>query len=777
MVRSDRWWRHKVPPVVAVAAISIGLNSEPATVRDLRDLVLVLVSVVGVAAFGHLVNDWSDIEADARGGKTNLLAQLTASGRLRLVAASLLLGLAPWWWLPHRPGARAALAVEIALLIAYSVPPIRLKARGWMGAVADASYAYAVPFVLVFLLFAPDDRSGGHIAAIAVLATWGMLGGLRGILWHQLDDLEADRAAGVATFAARLGRRRTETVVASVLLPFEMLAGLALVVLADTPWLPWIIGAFLVWRWFQVMLMWDPPLELARLRHRRDRVEIVGFAFANEFVERWLPIAALVALAAGSWWWWLAVAVYFLAFPNAPRTFLVQDLWLIPDAAQRLALSLGDRTEIRKVADRRRARIADGAPALDHATAGRFVFVVCGPRSQVLTLRTAIRHLRPVTRAEIWVLTDRRRNEQVIDIEGVDHLVDVATPGDLDDHQASIWLKTSLHRHLPVGEWCYLDSDIIATVPGVDKVFAERQGPVAFASDLMILENSVDRFSPWAMTCDCLGHGEEHSCGHLREQLLERFGLEVPGDWLHWNGGVFLFGPESAAFLDLWHERAVASFGWPEWKTRDQGALIATVWSLGLAELPRISPEFNFIADLGNYDLCLNSTRGWAHHPSGRWYDPKLLHLYTSPLEDPDWDLGADVEAVVIRQSRIHVYRWERGELAARMRGRVSDTTGRVFIDVRARAVDAAWDFRARAVDAWWAARSRRDQLEDWAHAAVDQGRRVANWARCWFDPRRLTPARVSRGVRRRLGHDVSHLPIPGITEVEPQRVGHPGRD
>ena len=36
--------------------------------------------------------------------------------------------------------------------------------------------------------------------------------------------------------------------------------------------------------------------------------------------------------------------------------------------------------------------------------------------------------------------------------------------------------------------------------------------------------------------------------------------------------------------------------------------------------------------------------------------------------------------------------------------------------------------------------------------------------------PRRLTPARVSRAVRARLGQDVSHLPIPGLAEPEPQR-------
>src|SRR5690606_24862918 len=101
------------------------------------------------------------------------------------------------------------------------------------------------------------------------------------------------------------------------------------------------------------------------------------------------------------------------------------------------------------------------------------------------------------------------------------------------------------HRHLPPGEWCYLDSDIIAIRPGVEAVFEHRAGPVAFASDLTISVNQVDRFSPWAMTCECAGHGEVHSCGHLREQLALRLGVDVPGTWVHWNGGVFVFGEDS----------------------------------------------------------------------------------------------------------------------------------------------------------------------------------------------------------------------------------------
>lgn len=666
-MRSQQWWDHKVPPVIAVAALALGARPGPARAADLGALALLVCSVLGVAAFGHLVNDWADVEADARGDKANQLTGRPWSQRLVLVGTTLAVGLAPWFWLPSRPRALGALGTEVALLVVYSVPPVRLKARGWAGAACDAAYAYGLPFLIAALAFGPGGVTGHDGRFLVVLGALGLLVGLRGILSHQLDDIEADRAAGTGTVARRFGVERTERLLADAFLPIELAAWAAVVALAGVAWLPWLVLAYVIYRTFQVTFLWTESLTIASLRQPRRRVEAVGFDFANDFLERWLPLAALVALAVRSPWWWVAVGGHLVLFRTALRTFLAWDLWAMPDALERVAFAHRARRDIQEMARRRAVAVAAGPAPLEDPTARRWVFVVCGPGSHIHTLATAVRHLRPVTAAEIYVVTDPARNAVPIDAPGVDRVVEVATPPELDDHQASIWLKTSIHRHLPAGEWCYLDSDIIAVAPGVEELFDHRRGPVAFASDSTIRENSVDRFSPWAMTCDCLGYDDQHSCGHLREQLRARFDVAVPGDWLHWNGGVFAFGPEAAPVLDLWHERAVASFAWPEWKTRDQGALIATAWTLGLADLPRLPPAFNFIADLGNSDLCLDPERGWALHPAGPWSDARFLHLYTSPLEDPGWDLGRDVEAVVLRASRVRRYRFERSQVRSRV--------------------------------------------------------------------------------------------------------------
>lgn len=675
LVRSGQWWDHKIPPIIAAAALTLTAAPSLDGVVVAGNLILFLAATIGIAAFGHVVNDLADVRTDELAGAPNQMAPLSMGARTAVLGAAVLVGGVPWIWLPHSARVLALVGIEVGLLTLYSVRPVRLKDRSGAGVLADALYAYVVPILLAIAVFTEltgSDAPGPTI--ILPVVTWMLLMGLRGILWHQIGDLAHDRRAGVRTMATRIGAMKAEHILGWMVVAELTAATIALFTIAwssDSPWLPAFGCAYLLYRWFQVTVLWTEPLHLTTLKHSNGRVRFIGFVLLNEFLERWLPVGALVALAIKVPVGWVVLLTYLLLFDNAVFEFFRKDIEAIPDAMNRLAHELKARRNIRAVADNRRRGQRQGPSPLDpeDRQSRRWVFVVCGPDLHVLTLATAIRNLRPLTELEIWVLTDSARNVRPIDTTGIDRIIDVTTPAHLDDHQASIWLKTGIHHHLPSGEWCYLDSDMIAIRPGIEAVFDQPRDVVAFASDLPISANCVDRFSPWAMTCECSGHGAKHSCGHLRDQLTERFGLDVPGDWVHWNGGLFRFGDDSSEFLDLWHDAAVDSFEWPEWRTRDQGALIATVWRLGCQDSPRLSPEFNFIADLGNSDLCLEPNRGWALHPSGPWYKPYLLHLHTSRLEDPEWDLGRDMESPMVRQTLVRLHRWRRFE----MRQRVSD--------------------------------------------------------------------------------------------------------
>src|SRR5215472_8318422 len=108
-----------------------------------------------------------------------------------------------------------------------------------------------------------------------------------------------------------------------------------------------------------------------------------------------------------------------------------------------------------------------------------FVFAVAGAR-HVAAVDVALGYLKRVTRYDIVVVqtrSDRRAaHDQVV-------IVDVPTA--MDDHRASIDLKTNLLAHVRglADRFCYLDSDVIAVDEAVEQVFDHQSGPVTFAPD------------------------------------------------------------------------------------------------------------------------------------------------------------------------------------------------------------------------------------------------------------------------------------------------------
>jgi hypothetical protein len=380
---------------------------------------------------------------------------------------------------------------------------------------------------------------------------------------------------------------------------------------------------------------------------------------------------------------------------------------------------------------------------------GGFVFVVCGGREHIDTLHFSLRALKRFTVHPITVVTDSRRNEVPVVHESV---IDVPTPEHLDHHQASIWLKTSLHRILPEGLlYCYLDTDVVALSSEADQVFEEFVPPVTFAPD----HCTLDRFSPRAVKCGCLeehlmeldifqqkaesaGHAKEEyqrligeidflvessrsnrltylihrlrflwpgrfyrlsnrfmlekssgrwfstegvdlldrygfnenilrltgmrwsgslndfvrpdgrplselRCAHLHERTMTTLGVRIEeGQWQHWNGGVFLFGAESAPLMDLWHRWTMQIFGMPEWRTRDQGTLAASAWKLGLQHHACLDTRFNFIVDHNSRsqkylgDLTFDNGDGQSVRPV-------LAHVFHH-FGDMEWEVWAEIE-------------------------------------------------------------------------------------------------------------------------------------
>jgi hypothetical protein len=435
---------------------------------------------------------------------------------------------------------------------------------------------------------------------------------------------------------------------------------------------------------------------------------------------------------------------------------------------------------------------------------GAWIFAVCGEAVHTERAAAAAAILRRFTRHRVAILTDPARNRGPV---AHDDRIEMAAPAGLTDSQAAIWLKTSVAEALPEGgPHVYLDSDVVAISPEVDRIFEAFVPPLTFASDLPTPESTLRNFSPYAIDCgcaveierlerhferlesltamhrafdelkplsdaalyerpvfigerragrwwrgeavggsrdgsirfrqrfeegepvaiaygfagwpwsleksgqtDCFRHaaggtlrfvadasaagngywedengdsfrrlrpdGREErwffrdrvargrwvadpsravggywadaagvelgSCDHLAERLESLFGIAILArDWVPWNGGLFLFDAASRPLLADWRRRCLTLFAEPGFRTRDQGALVATAWATGLAGHPRLAPEWNLLVDRrspATADLRLAGLRD-----SGA----KLLHFIGGGSDDASWPLASDIAAL-----------------------------------------------------------------------------------------------------------------------------------
>ncbi len=379
----------------------------------------------------------------------------------------------------------------------------------------------------------------------------------------------------------------------------------------------------------------------------------------------------------------------------------------------------------------------------------KFVFAVCGPERCISQLAFSIEMLKSFTHNEIIVVTDSHRNEIPISHENI---IDIATPSEYNNHEASIYLKTSLHKILPHGHtYCYLDSDVVCLSEKADEIFSHYTIPITFAKD----NAPFEYFSPHAVNCKCLEnhahrekiiakfkaevakrigdfdldadsvkddrkeladlfaktkhsvlgagryfflrylpfvrsftlgsftfrksemcwrnqHGNvveldfryykryilpklgehpadwtnfEHDvphCNHLSTYIKQNYDINIPDNWQHWNGGVFLFDDSSAEFLDYWHEKTIAEFANIYTKTRDQGTLALTAWKFGLQNHPTLPVKYNWIAEFADGNIDYDADKGYTRDNFKTISNPILMHIYHH-WGDENWNIWKSV--------------------------------------------------------------------------------------------------------------------------------------
>jgi len=320
IIRATEWWEYKLLPILGVFYATLAYR-HASIAAAWMGLVELLVGIAAGAVYVSVINDLTDRDEDRRAGKPNRTEGRSGWSIGWLVAAPVLVGIAMAWRWRGDPLLLAVYGAAWCAFSAYSLPPLRLKTRGLFGVMADASGAHLFPALVAALL---AFRAGGvapDFLWLALVAIWAGAFGVRGILWHQLSDEEADRIGNVRTFVQRHGGRWARAIGARLMFPIECAALFALLWLLDDriPFVALVLYAFLVIFKLERFEM-HAAIVQPRVRH---------LILLNEYYEVFLPVSLLVASALAHPTDWLVLVLHCMLFPGR-LSQVVADAWKLP---------------------------------------------------------------------------------------------------------------------------------------------------------------------------------------------------------------------------------------------------------------------------------------------------------------------------------------------------------------------------------------------------------------------------------------------------------------
>jgi 4-hydroxybenzoate polyprenyltransferase len=305
--RAGGWWEFKFGPILALV-YGTALQSRISLFTHWPTLLGIVVALACIGAWANVLNDWTDIDEDRSGGKSNRIAGKPRWLPLLLVLVTGVVGWVVALWL--RPGMTGLVLYFCTSLvfILYSVPPFRLKVRGVWGILADAAGAHTLPalFAIVTISTAMDIRINPAWLTLATI--WSFAYGLRGILWHQISDYENDRRAGVHTFVCAVGPTVASRLGERIIFPLEIVALAGILWWCASP-LPVIFLAL------DILLSW-------RDHERANRIIVVAprrqyRIFLHEFNVALLPVALLMTAAIYHPWDAVILVVHICLFPKS----------------------------------------------------------------------------------------------------------------------------------------------------------------------------------------------------------------------------------------------------------------------------------------------------------------------------------------------------------------------------------------------------------------------------------------------------------------------------
>jgi len=292
-VRVRQWWFYKIPPPVML--LTLLLSGRASAIDLLLALACLVIVIVLVCNVGYAFNEQFDVEEDARIAKANVTARVGAR-HLWLVIALSAVGSLVVAYLAIGASAFVLTLCALFLPLAYSVPPLRLKERKWLGVLADAAAAHVYPALLCLLIAGQRTPYVSSAPLVVTIVLWSLVFGLRGILTHQTVDDDLDRVAGLTSVVHEHGRDAIIKLILRFIVPIEI-GCFVLTILQVSPGAAFysVVCVYLLFEALKVQRRWKSIIFT-----RGELSAYIPF-LNNSFYEVWGPLGAALDVAARDW--------------------------------------------------------------------------------------------------------------------------------------------------------------------------------------------------------------------------------------------------------------------------------------------------------------------------------------------------------------------------------------------------------------------------------------------------------------------------------------------
>lgn len=306
IIRVSEWWEYKFTPIIGtVFATAVLLN--PPLILLLQYLLILIISLIPGAAYVSILNDLTDIEDDKKAGKSNnFINNSTLKGYI-LLGICLLLGLIVCSFL-DKYSLTFYLSAWIVFTL-YSLPPIRLKNRGFLGVIADASGANMFPQLFAVALLSKWMNKQIDFTWLSIVGIWSLFWGIRVIIWHQLIDRKNDLKSSVKTFVQQVDLQTVIKLCERLTFPLEITAFIGILVYTNNFLSLFFIVLYAFCEWLRY-IFWQTEVSIISISNDYRLV-------MDEYYNVFFPISFILLLVVIlSPVFFIILLIYLIFFPS-----------------------------------------------------------------------------------------------------------------------------------------------------------------------------------------------------------------------------------------------------------------------------------------------------------------------------------------------------------------------------------------------------------------------------------------------------------------------------